>query len=818
MLWNLNKYSCLAIIIFIGMNAFAYDNSVYFENNDLFGGDVVIKKLFNEDSDSNTVVSFEVESKDDCEYCMSAWICPSCGVGGDFQKYQVSVNGMMTDKVIIPLKQEWHSASLSGNGKIKLQSGKNIVSILGELPFYPNVEHIRLSRYAENAKIDSRAYETFKSGIEQENAKACNTKENDKSDAYATMIGSLGEDDDDYTEDPLYDYTYAKDVSFRYTFHTTLTIRNKEPLTVTTKSYDNCGHILFVYGLNSTPVSVSSMSNSAGIASVTIPVEAVGKYSIMVRPVMNNKSGFCDVDVNGIASYKRVPITSCVYICNQDDRQEYNTFVVNKGGGLSGRARITIEEQDGLISKVYTSATGYLDDSDYKWNDNARIRCQYKRPVHYISLSAKDSFYPEGTCDLYAKCPNSELYLATTVVGNTPVLNFPELHKYEAIQSSRQSYEYNCVSWSGGITSFWCWPPDEESPFYNENPLVAFDNFYYLRGLTRRNATKDNAVVALWGKKDEKGAVIYTHASVKEGDGNMHGYDWESKPGSMMRTFHPRADLKGFSYGEILEYYTLDSNVVKSKSFIEKIADGEIAIEYEDFDDNELNTISNNISGIDQMLLNEWETLYTVCKSVFENTVYSNPSEITSCSEFDVILRYIEKNKDCVYMVFDRLSHGEFTAVLILRELKKQGFFKDVDISTRRGGSEMLNEDKVTIVRPLISNYVALARRFIGAYNDNNIVELNDRDKFISGKTYSNSFDFKLVSYNKEIRLDVAAADCKSIDSIILYDMSGREVYVSDKILDCRDQISFSVGNKGVYLAVVTVNGKINVKKIYVED
>lgn len=169
-------------------------------------------------------------------------------------------------------------------------------------------------------------------------------------------------------------------------------------------------------------------------------------------------------------------------------------------------------------------------------------------------------------------------------------------------------------------------------------------------------------------------------------------------------------------------------------------------------------------------------------------------------------------------MVFDRLSHGEFTAVLILRELKKQGFFKDVDISTRRGGSEMLNEDKVTIVRPLISNYVALARRFIGAYNDNNIVELNDRNKFISGKTYSNSFDFKLVSYNKEIRLDVAAADCKSIDSIILYDMSGREIYVSDKILDCRDQISFSIGNKGVYLAVVTVNGKINVKKIYVED
>ena len=74
---------------------------------------------------------------------------------------------------------------------------------------------------------------------------------------------------------------------------------------------------------------------------------------------------------------------------------------------------------------------------------------------------------------------------------------FGNLEEDDAIQSAPASTQYNCISWSGAITSYWEWPPYETSSFYSPNPLTAFDNFYASRGLTRSGATANNGVVAL---------------------------------------------------------------------------------------------------------------------------------------------------------------------------------------------------------------------------------------------------------------------------------------------------------------------------------
>ncbi len=54
-----------------------------------------------------------------------------------------------------------------------------------------------------------------------------------------------------------------------------------------------------------------------------------------------------------------------------------------------------------------------------------------------------------------------------------------------------------------------------------------------------------------------KTATDYTHASVKEpGNNHPHGYDWESKPGGLDRTFHPRNALNNANwYGTVSNYY-----------------------------------------------------------------------------------------------------------------------------------------------------------------------------------------------------------------------------------------------------------------------
>ncbi|MFM6924128.1 MAG: hypothetical protein ACKOU7_01375, partial [Ferruginibacter sp.] len=121
---------------------------------------------------------------------------------------------------------------------------------------------------------------------------------------------------------------------------------------------------------------------------------------------------------------------------------------------------------------------------------------------------------------------------------------------------------YNCASWSGGVTSAWIWPPDAMSTYScnNANVIQCFDNYYNnvpvrypgAWNYTRSGATASNAVVDVW-----KTAIKYTHASVrKPGNNHPHGYDWESKPGGLDRTLHPRNALTNANwYGSVSDYY-----------------------------------------------------------------------------------------------------------------------------------------------------------------------------------------------------------------------------------------------------------------------
>ena len=115
-----------------------------------------------------------------------------------------------------------------------------------------------------------------------------------------------------------------------------------------------------------------------------------------------------------------------------------------------------------------------------------------------------------------------------------------------------------------------------QHPWYAPDPLTAFDNFFGNRdrygnplcrgeetatgilnqamNFTRSGASASNGCVALW----QYGGA-FTHGSVtKPGNDQPHGYDWESKPGGLMRSFHPRNALSGSSYGSISHYYRWD--------------------------------------------------------------------------------------------------------------------------------------------------------------------------------------------------------------------------------------------------------------------
>lgn len=100
---------------------------------------------------------------------------------------------------------------------------------------------------------------------------------------------------------------------------------------------------------------------------------------------------------------------------------------------------------------------------------------------------------------------------------------------------------YNCISWSVGITDQWLWPG---------YTVAAFDSFYASYGW-KPSANGDREYqkrkVALWGFASDD----CTHGSRETSDCDWH----ESKCGPQERIKHDRFQMQKGSYGDIIKYY-----------------------------------------------------------------------------------------------------------------------------------------------------------------------------------------------------------------------------------------------------------------------
>lgn len=438
----------------------------------------------------------------------------------------------------------------------------------------------------------------------------------------------------------------------------------------------------------------------------------------------------------------------------------------------------------------------------FDWGVDARIKKIYPRDAHAVLLSTSNSSNPDGRCDLYMKCKNTGT-----------MTSFPNLSANDGIQSAPNTSRYNCISWSGAITSYWEWPLDTLSSFYSLDPLVAFDNFYASRGLTRTGATESNGVVALWANVDSLGNRDYTHASVRKGaDSNLHGYDWESKAGPNIRLFHPRHDLRGPAYGEIVEYYIRDiTSSASSRSIEEDIADGAARIEYVSLTSNEKNYLQNNIEAIDSSIIQRFNALYYEWKDVAEKSVYSNPQQIANCQEYRDVWAFCDSHRELLYTLYDKVGEGEFAATILVGGLT---FAQNSTAIKSIKGSASINSNQsdVKTIRPLLSNYIAYIKELLALENES-LAKERRRVNTESGISYSNFKDFEVTSSHISFTLDNPAQV-----SLILLDLSGKVIttVLNDNVLESGShtyQIPSTADD--VYLVQLIIDGHVNVKKVY---
>ena len=811
------SYLCLVCTLLSCMQMFAQDivETSYYSANPKLGGDVVINSSTKSVKDKVASVTFSLNANAAGNYHANFWLFPTEKPNGGFYNYAVKANGKLVG-VIKPVVGGWQSISLGNRTTIALVRGNNTISIVGVVPDVPNVEHVRLSTSTVGARIETLNYNFFYNEIQD---KANSFKRNSMastisvSDSLATLsemdvVKSFRSNASSITNDPpLYDFECFAGLTVNYTFYKVVYFTQGQRIFLATNGIDDFDHILELFSATAPETySWASMSNSKCMASLNVSIPQSGMYYVRVRSYFNARSGFCNLNVNGENYYSKIPVYSLGVRCTQGTDQVYNTFTV----ASEGDPRLWVEEGTSIPGKISYFNDDYSSTGNFVWGANSRIKEKFVRPVNAILLSTYGAYKPTAKLDLYIKCKNSDV-----------MPYFPNLKADDAIQSSPASSRYNCISWSGRITSYWEWPASSFSTYWTGDPLSSFDAFYNARGLTRVGADASNAVVALWATIDAYGNRDYTHGSVRKGDGNFHGYDWESKPGPLARTFHPRDALNGSSYGQIVEYYTTKPkssqvSAAKVSTLEEEIADGTAQIEYVNFDEEEKLIISDATARISSSVMSQFVDRYKSWKRITENTIYSSFSQMAVCNEYYSILSYCKEHPELINVLYEYLNEGDWATIKLIEDLT----MGDRKSQPHRDITKIQSVDaKVKVFRTPVSNCIAYVKTLLGRNVRKPKMSYKSATKPLTGISYSNSNNIDIIDSNGTLNImfDLPEESNVSLETLDLAGTTISTAFKNKRMTAGKHSATLSLNNNHIVLVRLMVNGHLTVKKYIVK-
>ena len=695
------QFLILVSISMLGQKRLLEDNlqneaeSTFFRINPTLGGDVTVNSSKIEIEDNLIYKTFEVSCLESGAYFLNAWLLAPLTPDG-YPEYKIAINNELISSSLKPANNSWESVKLTDNNHsvstVRLKKGINTISFIAKDPEIPAIEFIRLSTSALRADISDQNYQDYLSLIESNNS-ISNLAVSSLEDTVSIQTrGTAGEE---FTYIYNFDVPYTTVKSFncradgRYTFSATSTDPNYE-------------FVLEVINARF-PQAYSYSKKGKGNASIDLRSATDDPYYIRVRAYRQLIPGVVTLNLNGQV-YSNCPVNGNGVAITGDMSGDRNYFTCHTTPGVVACIWIEQAPAPGVIKYF---AVGNRDASDYNWSDGSK--CLIPQWGTYVGalVSAFSSYSGSAKCDLYVGLPKSDASRG-----------FPNLRPEDAIRTAPFSDVYNCISWTGDITSYWEWPLSTWSIYYRVgNPLGSFDAFYADHNYTRTGATASNAAVALWGTS----STAFTHGSITKNPNSSkpHGYSWESKPGREMRTFHPKDALRGSSYGTIQYYY----KPVNTRSLTIKREMEAYSLSTEDI---------NKISLLKELIENDYlvefnqkyEDWAEACKKN-EFSIYSDPVKYKEPQEYVSLLKLCEKmGKASIPLIAEKLQLGDFLAANFLEDLTLSAA-KNKDIlatvkdnvqsKARNGGyyaqspysnalayvSELLKEDEVLIVEAI---------------------------------------------------------------------------------------------------------------------
>jgi hypothetical protein len=545
---------------------------------------------------------------------------------------------------------------------VKLFPTKTILRFTGSSNAVPMADEIRLTR-----TNPWRVMSFVGSAGTDEPVSVAKTAPAEETIAVSKTWKAAGDITERVLPNPEGTYNHAIDTSFNYSHFSWIYLTAGVHNFGTSNSTVN--RSLAIFNPNNYTESWSNVNGGAGGESaVTVGVSTPGYYAIALRPVADGQVGLTNIMYNGNTLVAKAVVGGRLLTMSALKGGDLNHFTC-KLTGVGADTRMMVSRY------AASSVRGYNDDysgggGTWNWLRSSRIKKNFNG-VDSVQYGFVCAYSPStgGVCDIYLGNQNSNVY-------NTNYPEFPLHTADDAIMTAPATGNYNCIAWSGGVTTSWVWPPGQLSTYSctSANYLQCFDNFYSNNPVrypgawnyTRFGATYGNSVVDLW----KQPAGGYQHASVrKPGNDHPHGYDWESKPGGTARTLHPRHALENVNwYGVVNDYYRPTGSFARMAGAGEHYATDADAVKagIAVFDKGILTRDGNDklarlVKQVDAAFVREFDEKYMAWdKTKAANATLSDPSMYCKNAEHEALVNLGKRNAfACLVLVMDKFVNAE---------------------------------------------------------------------------------------------------------------------------------------------------------------
>lgn len=574
------------------------------------------------------------------KYYLAAHILPvqlpsSLREDSDLQKVYVYINNEPIGYLNIT-KADWELAQIKDIERIDLNSGINTITFESVAPFYPDIDGLRIVSNYQDLMVENKKYHDYINYL-KEKSTAGNSR-------------SAFTDEDDWRVSPMemetpeanYKHKEMVPVSCTYYKKMSLTKGNWtfETGPIQGDSYTSVDPVMYLYKIDD-PHNYSFYNDDSNhfhskIVANNIPS---GDYYLVIRSKNSynaqsylGREGLVNVFCNGEVMNTNMPVSG--YIVDVNSNYGFVNYFTAHTIGIP---IIWLIENNGNKMKFRSSDYFFMDQMDFNWFDDARIRLDKRNNTTYqmlISAAGAMSFY-FGNCDVYGSVGEAESYFFTT---------FPNYKRGDALSSANASYSYNAASWAGGLTNCWFWGgtlPENSTNYGSPSVWATWDDFFGNRPARYENAYTYSreyygpSVIAVWSTNNDMSGVS-NFSVTGDANGQAHGYAWETKAGAYGRVFHPLNALNGEKYGKVIAYYNKfqpdDVPYSRSKrtemTFDQSVKAGLTVIEDVSLDDEQKRIVKSHIylsrasSNLD-MLYKNWSQKINSNEFVFNNNPYS---------------------------------------------------------------------------------------------------------------------------------------------------------------------------------------------------